>query len=510
MQFRKIMCIVLAVLMLAGSLVACGEPAEPQNGKETQQNKPSESKDNNSSDDNSTNEAEVETTDPVVDALNRLTDINWGDDEFTVLYASDIGGYSEEVEAEAEASNQTSSAVINDAVYERNILLEDLCHLQFLPIPSNNAAIVTQVSAECQTNTGDYDLVSTTASSTANMATSGYLYNYLDMDIDYEQPWWDPGTLDFALDGKVFFMNGAHNIVDDDVTFVFMFNKTLQNETKVPDPYTTVRNKEWTLDHFNTIIQNVSADANGDGTMDHNDRYGFSSPGSIGNTFFYGAGLQYVANNRSMDYPELVLGGQLEKAAQVLSKAQSIVHDNDASYVAKAGDEALSRDVFVEERALFYCEAASYLRALNQTMEGDYGVVPVPKYSKEQENYLTWTHGIGSTLSMPTSIVDEIENQQFEEVLEAYVVLSYKLVKPAYYDTMLTSRNVRDPDSAEMLDIIFQNRTYDMAIYFDALGFSSLFADCVINNTDNFSSKYSSNSKRFDRTITQILKKLNQ
>ncbi len=500
MKFYKILSLVLAVLMMATTFVGCGESTDPADTT-------AETKAPSSTGDSVNSEAE--TVDLVQDALDRLTDINWGGDDFCVLFVSDIGGYSEEVEAEAEASNQTSSAIINDAVYERNILFEELCKLTFVPVPTTTNGVTTAVNAECQTNTGDYDIVNAPASVTSKMATSGYLYNYMDMDIDYEQPWWDPGTLDFALDGNIFLMNGAHNIVDDDVTFVFMFNKKMQKEAKIEDPYTTVRNGDWTLDHFNTIIQSVSAD-NGDGVWDEKDVYGFSAPSSIGNTFFYGSGLKYVNNSRDMDFPELALNNQLEKAAQVLEKAQSIVHENNSSYVAKPGNEAFSKDIFVQERGLFYCEAASYLRALNQTMEGDYGVVPVPKFDKEQKQYITWTHDIGSTMSIPTSIVDEIENQQFEEVLEAYVVLSAKLVKPAYYDTMLTSRNVRDPDSAEMLDIIFQNRTYDMAIYFIDLGLGGLFSDCVINNTDNFSSKYTSNSKRFDRQIQNILKNISK
>lgn len=499
MKLRKFLCITLATLMLVGAMTSCGEPTEPSSNSEAQSQGQS----------NGPQEVatEPETKDPIVEALDRLTDFNWGGDDFAILYVSDIAGYSEEVEAKAEASDQTSSAVINDAVYERNITLEELCKLTFVPVPTTNGQVTTLVNAETQTNTGDYDLISAPASTTATMATSGYLYNYLDMGIDYEQPWWDPGTLEFCLADSVFFMNGAHNIVDDDVTFVMMFNKTLQSEAQIPDPYTTVRNAEWTLEYFNSIIQNVSSE-NGDGVWDEKDTYGFSSPGSIGNTFFYGSGLQYVVNSRNMDYPELALGNQLDKASRVMELAKAIVHDNNASYIAKSGDELLSRNVFVEERALFYCEAASYLRALNQTMEGDYGVVPIPKYSKEQENYNTWTHSIGSTLSIPTSIVDEIENNDFEAVLETYVVLSAKLVKPAYYDTMLTSRNVRDPDSAEMLDLIFQNRIYDMAIYFDALGFSNLFSDCVTTNSEAFTSKYNANAKRFDRQISNILKKI--
>ena len=176
MKFCKILSLVLAVLMLASAFVACGESTEPN---ETQANTKAPSGNDGA-------ETEPETVDPVEEALGRLTDIDWGNEEFCVLFANDIAGYAEEVQAEAEASDQTSSAVINDAVYERNILLEDRCNLIFMPIPSTNPAIPGEVNAECQTNNGDYDLVLAPASTTSGMATSGFLYNYLDMEIDYE------------------------------------------------------------------------------------------------------------------------------------------------------------------------------------------------------------------------------------------------------------------------------------------------------------------------------------
>lgn len=491
---RKFLCLALAVLMLISCLVACGETAETDDGEQGTTAATGAA-------------TEGATVDAAEEALKDLTDVDWGGEEFGVMYVNDIAGYTEEIEAEKEAGNQTSSAVINDAVYERNSLLEERCHLTLARVPTSNASIRSAVQNEVTTTTGDFYLVTTTTSGTASMATSGFLYNFLDMDnIDYEQDWWDPGTLNFAMDGKVFFMNGAHNIVDDDVTFVMMFNKELQEDKKIESPYATVKNKEWTLDYFNSIIQGASED-DGDSVWDEKDTYGFTAPSSIGNTFFYGAGLQYVKNDQDMDVPELVLkANDLEKVTQVLSKALNICHGGHASYLAPQSFEGNSKDMFVQGRAIFYVEAASYLRALNQTMEKDYGVVPIPKYDKAQENYLTWTHNIGSTLSMPTSVAKKAE--QLEGVLETYVILSYQLVKPAYYDTMLTIRNVRDPQSSEMLDLIFQNRTYDMAMYFDTLGMANLFADCVAKNSDAFSSAFAGPSKRFDRSITIILKEL--
>ncbi len=178
------------------------------------------------------------------------------------------------------------------------------------------------------------------------------LYNYAALDMDYEQPWWDSGTLDFALCGKVFFMNGPFNIVDDDVTFLMYFNKTLREEYKVENLYDTVKAGEWTMNRFHSIIQNMGVDNNGDGVWDERDTYGFASPSTIGDTLFYGAGLRYVKNDPSMITPELALDEtRMERALDVLSIARAIVHDGHATYIAQPGKENLSNAVFAEGRA---------------------------------------------------------------------------------------------------------------------------------------------------------------
>ena len=485
----RLLCVVLALLMVTSVFAACGNTGDEDTG---------------------TKETNVNTeaaTDPVDSALNELrAEVDWGGNDFGIIYVNDIGGYTEEVEAEPESGDETGSGVINDAVFERNTLFEEYCNLNFVLIPTPNPSIGSAIMAEVQTATGDFHLITTTADSAASNATSGYLYNYLDLDIDLEQDWWDAGTLDFALDGRVFFMDGSFNIVDDDVTFVFMFNKELRTEYQIANPYDTVKAGDWTLNYFNSVVSQLATE-NGDGKWDENDTYGFSTPGSIGNTFFYGAGLKYVENSRDMDVPQLVLDKKMEQALNVLDIARSIIQENNSTYVAPHGSEGLSRDVFIQGRSLFYCEAASYLRGLNANMEREYGVVPVPKYDKAQANYTTWRHGIGSTLSIPTSVAKG-DMEQFALVLETYALLSQKYVRPAYYDTMLTTRNVQDVESSEMLDLIFLNRTYDMAMYFTDLGFNGLFEQAALNSGNTFTSSYQANSKKFDRQIASILRKL--
>lgn len=445
-------------------------------------------------------------TDPVMERLEEVKEkADWKGQDFGILYVNNIAGYTEEFEAVANTNDASGSGVINDAVYERNKLFEEYCHLNMVLIPKSNSAINGQLLNEIKTMTGDFHLVMQTAADTATAATSGYLFDYLKLNIDYEQPWWDQGMLDFSLKGHIYLMNGPFNIVDDDVTYVMMFNKKLQTEHHIENLYETVQNKQWTLSYFNSLISDFSSD-NGDGVWDDKDTYGFTSPSTVGASFFYGAGLRMVDNSRTMETPKLMLDDKMEIALNVLDISRAVIHDNNSSYVTGSGQESTSAEIFTGGRALFYSEVASYLRSMTANMEDDYGVLPIPKYNEEQEKYYTWSNSIGSTLSIPSTIAKQ-DVESFAIVLEVYALLSQKYVRPAYYDVVLLTRNVDDVESSEILDMIFQNRTYDMALYY-SLGLSNVFSNAVMSRGSDFSSQYAAANRNFDRTIINLLRRI--
>ncbi|MCQ2429245.1 MAG: hypothetical protein MJ192_02830 [Clostridia bacterium] len=486
MKFKKLLCLLLATLMVTVAFASCADSGE---GEETAATEGGAT--------------EAATKDVIGEALDRIGEVDWGKDDFTIVYTNDVAGYEEEIYSEGyEAQN----SVINDAVYDRNVMFAERCNLNLVLIGKPAGSVQTDINNEAKTGSGDLQMSTLHTSTTASLATSCVLYNFLNFeDVDFEAEWWDLGTLEFALDGKIFFMNGSWNIVDDDVTFVMMFNKKLFSEKQLASPYEKVRSLDWTLDYFLSQVDNAAWDSNGDGKMDGNDTYGFCSPNTIGNTFFYGAGLQYVINNREMDTPELALvDSQLDKAVEVLEKVRTLTLGKDA-YIAPSGSEAVSKECFTSGRSLFYVEAASYLRALNKEMTDDYGVVPIPKYDKAQDQYRTWTHGIGSTFSIPTSV---IKPELMGGIIETFCVLSHQKLTPAYHDNLLTQRNVRDAESSEMVTMIMRNRVYDMAIYFGELGMGDLFSSAAITSGGSFASSFAKIQKTFDRKINNIVKQL--
>lgn len=497
MKQIRFLSVLLCLALLICPLASCANGGD-ENGTSTDA----------SSDDAVTEDATLSAADQM---LKDLSDIDWEGDTMGIL---SFDGIKSEVEAQNGIvdPNGGSAQVINDAVYQRNARLEDACKVKLDIILKDANAASELCKTEAQTGTGDFFITNQRIFETVPLSVSGFMYDFITLGVDIDQPWWDAGTADFSLGGNIFFMTGDANMQDDDVTYVMIFNKEMQRQyaSTVPDPYATVKAGDWTLEYFDRVIQGISSDSNGDGTMNELDTYGFVTTWEYGNTMFIGSGLRYVINSRDADAPSLYLteNNQMDKAMNVLTLAQNIYHANNATFMSPAGREDMGMNAFKQGRGLFYGDTALYLNAFNREMTGDYGVLPVPKYDKAQTNYKTWTHESGSCLSVTSAVTDELKDK-VAGTLQVYATLSSLTVKPAYYDVMLTSRNVRDAESAEMLDILFSNRVFDMAMYFsEELGFYTLFKSAVNDNRDTFSSGYSKAANRFDQKIDRILKKI--
>ena len=352
----KLCALFLASLMLLSVFAAC-TPTESETETETE----TEATTGTETD---TGAGETETEDPnqyMIDALDDLGTINYGGKTLGILcngeHEAEVKGLNEMVDAEG-----GTAQVINDAVYARNQALEQLCNLTVSPIIVDD--LDEKVRVEAMSPSRDFQFIDSTLDRAAtNYATNAFLADWVSLGIDLDQPWWDAGTADFLLEGSVYFMCGSVNYVDDLLTYVIIFNKDMhkQYESTIANPYQSVRNNEWTLDYFYEIIQGVSRDSSAPQGFDELDTYGFVTNWEYGNTIFLGSGLRYIINDETVDRPTLYLSdaSRTEKALNVLDMACKIVHENNATYMSPAGQEALGVTAFQESRALFFGEAVT-------------------------------------------------------------------------------------------------------------------------------------------------------
>lgn len=472
---KKYLCCILAGLMLLSMLAGCANSGGDENG-------PSDG-------------LVTEGDDEASKALANLT-VDWGKDTFDILGRED---YSPE---ELTVENQVEP--LEDSVYRRNLLFEEYCNLEMNVILESTASINDSVKKDVRSGTGEYDLIQNHMANTANLASEGNLISFTSLDnVDLSAPWWDAGTASFMISDKIYFMNSAINYSDENTTYVMLFNKKMASDEAV-NPYQMVYDNEWTLDNFQSLIKEISYDKSGDGRWDENDVYGFVSTWETGSTFFFGAGLRYIVCEEGND-PYLALDSSgMAKATVLLEKVLSIYYVNHSTYSSPPGEEGKGMGTFKNGRALFYSEVVQYIIALGKEMETDFGVLPVPKYNKQQEDYITWTNGICST----SSISKAAQNlDRLGATLEIFAIMSYQHVVPAYYDTVLQRKSVRDEESQGMLDIIFKTRTYDLCMYYNNIGLEPLFKTCVNDNTNNFSSSYSKKENNAQKTLNKLVSK---
>ena len=322
-------------------------------------------------------------------------------------------------------------------------------------------------------------------------------------DVDLDAEWWDQGTAAMNIGGKVFWMNSDVNFLAHDVTFLILFSKKLAEQEGLDNLYETVENQEWTLDVFGAYVEKVSHDANGDGKYDNNDTYGLIGTSAMGSTMFYASGLKYIECPADDDPYLCLTDSDLLKATDLLDKILGIFYSGNNTFIVKAGDEATAKYMFAANQGLFYSEVASYIVNLKD-MSDDFGVLPVPKYDKAQEQYTTWVHGISSTMVVP---VGPQNPEDVSKVMECMAILSGQHVIPTYYELVLKRKTVRDEESAGMLDIIFSNRTYDLANYYEKIGLMHVFQAAVNEKTNSFSSKYNKAASKAEKELGKIVKK---
>lgn len=423
-------------------------------------------------------------------------------DLYAALPSQDLEGIDFMIAAQAATGNsekeiwveELTGDAVNDATYNRNLVVNERynCSIQL------NAGDVNAITKQAVTAGDDsLKLAFPNMATASSMAQMGYLVNYLDMpNLNLSEAWWDQGTLAMEIAGKVYYMNGDINILDNDVTYIQLFNKQLIIDVGLEEPYQLVREGKWTIDMFQSMCKDVTTDLDGNGEFTDSDRYGYVTTGEGPCTFFYGSGLTLVSyDDEGVPY----LNIDMEKTTAALEKVVDIISKDNITRIPS--DVAVGKAMFMEDRVLFYGEVLSYVPNVRD-METPFGVLPIPKYDEAQDNYYTYCNAISSTACVPKTGNDI---NVITAVLEAMAIQSYIQITPAYYDIALARKYTRDDDSAEMLDIALAYRVYDIGRFFSQIGIGDIFQNCAKNGSTNFASELAKKENSAKTKLEQII-----
>lgn len=491
MKAKRILCFLICVFMLAAVLVSCNNdtPEEETTGSSSNPGgsvvKPGE--------DDTTSAADA--------ALEKIqsSGIDISGEPFHILSRTDL---EEDFKVK---ETDTKMTTMQEAVYNRNLIFKELFGVE-VEVSTMADTHLTEYFRTDVTSTKQYSCMFSHTSWNIDLASSGYLYNFLDLEpyIDMSQSWWDQGTRGFNIADSIWFMNGSFNFDDDKTTYCLMFNKNIAERSFETNDifYELVNDNQWTLDTFYSYANKVSENL-GEAIWDENDKYGFVTTWEYGITFFYGSGLRFI-NCEEGKSPALTLDqAGISKATDLLGKLQDI-YATEVTYWPEGGKEQIGKDIFWAGRCLFFGEIVTNVIESNEKMTDEYGVLPVPKYDQKQEKYLTWTHGISSSMVISKNVKDP---KKFGTLIEAFNIISEQYVRPAFYDVVLTRKSVNDADSGPMLDIIFAGRVYDFAMYNDEkLGLIKSFKTCVNEGKTGFATEYKKVSGSAGIALTKMVR----
>lgn len=396
----------------------------------------------------------------------------------------------------------TTGDVINDAVYERNLYLEETYNIK---MAQSQGVTETLAKQDVTAGTGDYDAVMTNTTAAANLAQAGYTISMYDLPyIDLSKPWWDQGcTEDLTLMGNIYFATGDITVIDNDATWVLMFNKQLYEDNGFDNIYDKVKENDWYYDDMLEMMSAAAVDQNGDGKMVHTDDiFGFATSDDSGQGLFYASGEKLVYKD-SEGTPFLCedaerMVGVVEKAGKIMSDKMLTIN------TSVIGTSDGLRIHFEEGRALFFGEVMQCIIRMRES-ETAFGLIPWPKYDEGQEKYHHFVHG---TAGKVVTITAAAQNQEMSgAIVEAMAAKSMYTLTPAYYDVAITRKYMRDEESIEMLDIILQDRRYDLGYIYNWGNLYANIRSIIIGGKDTFASTWEKGEKSFNTAMEKTLAK---
>jgi hypothetical protein len=402
-------------------------------------------------------------------------------------------------------AEEQNAETINDAVYLRNTAVEDACNVKIVAMYSSNFGEVTKWEKEAATAGDDlYDAINERLYEIPQLITGGYLRNLYTLPyIDFTRDWWDHSSVEsLTLRDNLFIVASDIFLSDKYATACVMFNKDLIKDYALDDPYMLVKEGKWTLDKIREISSDISYDVNGDGKMTVDDFYGMLGRRDMTTFFFHGAGGQIATVNKDGGIDDVFYN---EHNVNAVDKIFSILYDeniffNVHSRASLTDSECCS--LFRDGHTLFYIgcmmEEVSRLREA----EFDFGIIPNPKYDEAQSDYHSTVsvHHTG-LLSVPKTAM---QLEKIGYVLEALSAKSSEVLQPAYYETALKGKALRDMESEEMLDIIFANRVFDLG---DIMNFGNFSIDFICISTGSKSQDITSFYEKYKPKIAADIEK---
>ena len=501
---KRILCALLATLMLLPIMVGCRKEEEPVDTEPTTEVVESQTE--------TTLESESETE---KQHTLELPEKDWGGREFVMMCRKariHQYGYEEEV--------SFGATQLEKAIYTRNQTVETTynVNLKYVSIADNDGTgwgngIINEVAKSVEAGSQTYDVVA--PDSICNLETKGYFENLNALEYaHFDAPWWwEPWTEAFTINGVQRTCNGWLSLEVVESLPVVYFNTQIMSglETGYDTIYDAVYAGEWTIDLMIQLSKDATYNVEWSGIPD--------TTGALSDDYCHGT-ILHVNGLRAMLYSlgyrttlyeddgSIYLDYSTTKNQDVIDKLKGWIVNNPevfyCSYNTTYGHglgqnetPKVSAGYFTSGHALFY-NMSLQSAALIAGAGMDFGVLPQPTMT---EGEVGSTHTLGNTCFAIERQRTDDQKQFGLFILEALCYYNYTDVKPVYYEkTLKLQRAGADKEAGDMIDLAVNNAYIDVLCVAERV---TPALDAAIFQGTSLSQLWISNGTKYQDALTK-------
>lgn len=391
---------------------------------------------------------------------------------------------------------------LNDAVYARNMAVSEALDISISPFWCDSGNVTSVATASILAGDDEFDAI---LAPTQQLNSLSLNHNTMDLFtipyLDLSQPWWDQNSVeDLSVRNQLYYVYGDFTVMDDEATWIIYFNKEIQNDLGLENFYDLVYDGKWTNAKFYELSKAATYDLNGDAAIGVEDMYGYLGEGYNITVSLIGSDALSIRKDEN-DVP--VMLDSTDRFFAAAESALEYMNDPAASLISvRDGITDFERlDKYKRGEALFMMCGAINISVFRDLV-ADFGLLPIPKLDEAQEGYYTTVSYFNAPgLSVPVTASDP---ERTGIILETFAAESKNILVPAYYDTVLKRKATRDDESAEMLDIIFEGKRYDIGMLVDAGGIYNRMISLVTTKSSNVASTFASLQSAMETRLGEL------
>lgn len=407
--------------------------------------------------------------------------------------------------------DRQSGTTLAHAIFARNAAVEERLGVKLRINSSINGGNPTQAEYIATVETmlsgaTDYDLLAPYSMIPAVLAMDGFLVNLAEKEqLQLEgKPWWSQDILENSLiNGKVFFMSGPISPKLLYETMAIMVNLDMVDAYMLEDPRTLVKDYKWTMEKMFEMSRGIGTDVTGNG-KDDGDKYGLIMVNTLVDGFVASNGMRYLDGyiDQNTNVETLFLDRDFDNGLKIIDLIDRI------SSVTKTPDVWVvnSTNSFYLGNALFLTATFDNIRENKEKMTFNYGYLPYPMESEDQQRYYSTAGFPYSMWCIPKASLD---TDCAAYTLECLASESYRKVQPVVHDD-IKFKFSGDVINTEMFDIIVGSITFDYGRLFNN-NFTFVqspvwtFRDSVVSGA-SFSTAIAANRNHINETLVRLNK----